>query len=325
MTWEGWHVPSAALDNAPRVVVDESSFDFGDLDDSQVEDGLDRFNDALAELRGTAALSERFWEVNCRDDCHLVTLLCDPAASDVDRDTKLRSLQLLDMCDDWHDWAPDACTAVQLNGQELSNPFSVGFALTMTVRRRGVACLRFSSTPSRAVFARVTGEVGDGDVFFFSDCGELPRFWRHLFTFENVTEKHFHDYGVVAFPELVLHPLLTFGKFDGAYRDLREPVVHTLGALNDHFPHVYEKHAGHGGNVSAVLGACGLTASMESPKTHGSRTAMKQREVEYDGRTYRCEWHAKIEPHRNRIHFTPPDRGPNGRMLVGVFVDHLDT
>lgn len=39
----------------------------------------------------------------------------------------------------------------------------------------------------------------------------------------------------------------------------------------------------------------------------------------------RCEWHSKIEPHRNRIHFFPGDERTGGRLVVGIFVDHLRT
>ena len=50
---------------------------------------------------------------------------------------------------------------------------------------------------------------------------------------------------------------------------------------------------------------------------------MKQRDAVFEGKTYRCEWHSKIEPHRNRIHFFPPPVG--SEIVVGLFVDHLDT
>jgi hypothetical protein len=53
--------------------------------------------------------------------------------------------------------------------------------------------------------------------------------------------------------------------------------------------------------------------------------AMREREVTYEGRAFRCEWHVKIERHRNRIHFTLPGQGPGGKILIGLFVKHLST
>ena len=40
---------------------------------------------------------------------------------------------------------------------------------------------------------------------------------------------------------------------------------------------------------------------------------------------YRCEWHSKIEPHRNRIHFCVIDRIAETRILIGIFHEHLPT
>ncbi|MGH3693297.1 MAG: hypothetical protein ACRDRX_04730 [Pseudonocardiaceae bacterium] len=51
---------------------------------------------------------------------------------------------------------------------------------------------------------------------------------------------------------------------------------------------------------------------------------MRKRYVAYEGSRYCCEWHAKIERHRNRIHFTLPAAGPAGRILIGIFTEHLD-
>ncbi len=31
------------------------------------------------------------------------------------------------------------------------------------------------------------------------------------------------------------------------------------------------------------------------------------------------------DPHRNRVHFSLPEQRLGGRVLIGIFVDHLDT
>ena len=65
----------------------------------------------------------------------------------------------------------------------------------------------------------------------------------------------------------------------------------------------------------------GVDCSMESPSTHGNLAAMREREVDFGGHTLLCEWHAKLERHQNRVHF----KVQNGRVFVGMFVDHLST
>ncbi|OEV31786.1 hypothetical protein AN219_02990, partial [Streptomyces nanshensis] len=59
--------------------------------------------------------------------------------------------------------------------------------------------------------------------------------------------------------------------------------------------------------------------------TRAKEKVMRQRDVEHGGETYRCEWHAKQHPARNRVHFTLPEQQLDGRILIGIFVDHLDT
>lgn len=77
--------------------------------------------------------------------------------------------------------------------------------------------------------------------------------------------------------------------------------------------------------VQAELGRFGVDLSPESTNTHANPSAMRQRRVRHEGEEYVCEWHAKEHPARNRIHFTLPDQRLGGRILVGIFVDHLDT
>ena len=52
---------------------------------------------------------------------------------------------------------------------------------------------------------------------------------------------------------------------------------------------------------------------------------MRKRDVEYEGIIFRCEWHAKLKREINRIHFSVPSDELAGKILIGVFVSHLDT
>lgn len=95
--------------------------------------------------------------------------------------------------------------------------------------------------------------------------------------------------------------------------------------VHDHFADALAKHAGKPADVQAELGHHGLVLSPESPKTRSKPKIMKQREVVHEGEVYRCEWHAKKEPSRNRVHFSLPAQSLGDRVLIGIFMDHLDT
>ena len=54
-----------------------------------------------------------------------------------------------------------------------------------------------------------------------------------------------------------------------------------------------------------------------------SQTVMRYRDANFGGHVYRCEWHSKLELHRNRIYFHIGDEGTDGRVLIGIFHRHL--
>ena len=68
----------------------------------------------------------------------------------------------------------------------------------------------------------------------------------------------------------------------------------------------------------------GIEVSIEG-NTRSSERLMRHRDVEFRGRVYRCEWHSKLEPNRNRIHFRVIDGIAETRILIGIFHEHLPT
>lgn len=113
--------------------------------------------------------------------------------------------------------------------------------------------------------------------------------------------------------------------FDGAYADLRDRGVTVLAGLCDHFAHEYARCHGLPRDIQAAMGRHHVDLSPESPNTRGSQRLMRQREKICERTPFTCEWRAKREAHRNRIHFAVPSPLLDGKILVGIFVNHLDT
>ena len=85
-----------------------------------------------------------------------------------------------------------------------------------------------------------------------------------------------------------------------------------------------EAHSTESGRSDGISARLGINVSIEGTTRRNERL-MKRRDVEFNGRVYRCEWHSKIEGHRNRIHFYPGDETTEDRILVGIFHKHLPT
>lgn len=319
-------MPNAKTINPVRVVVDETSFDFRELDSASIEKYLDDFNETVWELRedGIATWTPPMLDaVKCVDDHELFDYLMNEPGTVINRDTRNRFFGLISKCPDWDESIPAMLDVAMADGEPVM-ALSVAFALTLTLRAVGVACLVFGACPRRG-FLVVSNETGRTEIFFFANAQALMLFWRCLYELEDVPETNFFTLANRAFPSLLFNPDLSFRRFEGAYRDLRARVVSHLSVLNDHFLVAYRAANGIAHQVEATLGSAGCPGiSPESSSTHKNERAMSQRDVDYQGKMIRCEWHAKIEPHRNRIHFAFGD--PFGEMIfIGIFVDHLDT
>jgi hypothetical protein len=321
-------VPSAEGTDPPRLVLDESSFNFRGMSDPEIEAALDTFNNNLQNLRAQGnshhIACPPMWDgVECLDGCQLYQYLSREHASTVDRDTLLLTYSLLSHCPEWTP-SPDIETSVRINGGAPVLALSVAYALGNALARRGTACMVFRDT-GRLGFRTASSKRGPAEIFFFTSPATLPRFWRHLYTLEDVAEHEFFTLSTLAFPQLVLHPDLSFRHFDGAYRELRDRVVTVLSVVCDHFAHEYLQCQGLPHKIEAAMGAHHVDLSPESPKTRGSAILMRLREKEYGGHRFSCEWHAKLDAHRNRIHFAVPTAEIGGKILIGIFVDHLAT
>lgn len=315
-------MPSVVTADPSRIVLDESSFDFRNLSDIQIERHLDDLNETLLELRGRVAHAPMWDGFDCLDNCELYRFLTGEHESDVSRDTRVLSHQLLDRCSEWDSGLPDLDLTVAIGSGEPKTALSAGYALAQLLSGYGVACLVFPGESHRG-FALVTGSRGSGEIFFFGSSPELPAFWRWLYSFERVPEHGFFELAKAAFPQLVFHPDLAFRHFEGSYIDVRDRVVHILAGLNDHFSREYKDRDGIPDAVQAAMGQYGVDLSPESPRTRGSSALMRERVVTYNGEQFDCEWHAKLERHRNRIHFSTPGDRLEGRILICKFTLHL--
>jgi hypothetical protein len=317
-------VPNDA--DPPRVVIDEKSFDFKELSSGQITSLLDGFNEELTELKASGCPAWKppmFENVPCDDEYELYAYLTSEPGSRVDRDVRNRFYSLVQKCPEWNVSIP-ACDEVALGDEPPVAAWSLAYALTSTLKGKGVACLVLGASPHRG-FVMANASVGGAEIYFFAESSALPPFWRSLYEVENIPENAFFELTERAFPKLIFHENLTFGRFEGSYRELRPDVVKHLAVLNDHFLTAHTAALGRANEIEATLTTHGLArVSPESPKTHRNTKAMSQRYVRYQDREICCEWHTKIEGHRNRIHFAFGSEFGD-RILIGIFVDHLIT
>jgi hypothetical protein len=154
-----------------------------------------------------------------------------------------------------------------------------------------------------------------------SKSDELARVWRQAYRDEHSADPtQLEAFASKMFPaiEFSSDAWKRLRTLVGAPEEITTSIIEHLAVLNDFAAVTWADTLSTDGR-QAALGARGVTSSPEGPKTHRDKKAMRSRDFQFDGGQVRCEWHTKLRPDVNRIYFAVS----NGKVLVGVIVDHL--
>ena len=167
------------------------------------------------------------------------------------------------------------------------------------------------------------------EAFYVGVSQDLQLFYRFLICFEKVAREEFTNWTHLAFKRLrfALELSTQLNKFRQDYDGIRETIVLHLAAINDDFVSHLIDAIQPAEICDRIRSFRGVDISPESSKTHKNRVAMKEREVEFEEATVICEFHSKLDPTHDRIHFSPTLRGgtENHFLVVGPFAEHLTT
>lgn len=316
--------PVTGEPDVTRFVLDETSLEFTGLSSGTLTDGLTSLCDTIEAIRrdGFAVYQVpggELYEYSSLPGTSFFEVLFGDA---LDRDTRLRLQVLLQKCPDWdadvlrHD-------EVAVDHGAATGAFSLAYVLACALAGRAVARVLFDLGGVEGL-CRLSSGADIAEIWCAARPEHVPLFWRHVITADDAPVGSFLAVSAVAFPELIFLEDLDVGCFKGSYRDTRHRLVTGLSALNDHFLQVHRDSRGEASQVQQRMATLGADVSRESSNTHKNAAAMREREVTYSGETYLCEWHLKLERHRNRVHFS--FGVPLGdRILIGIFDPHLST
>lgn len=307
--------------------VDEQGFAFTDESVAAIEQALDTFLQTINDP-GVANFSvscwSQIWDVQSQSGQPLSEILW--SNSEVDPLLRRQVGNMLDRASHWDDEQEFAQLTLETtcDGRTISLSPSIALCRLQRDSGRTVALISTNQSGRRGLVA-VSLNTDDElkDMSFIVDPSDVIDFWR--------AEVEHSDYSVVQISEvsaLLFRSLRfadnvwsQFSRFAGEYRTIRRQFMRDLCGLDDHILRIRKAFDEPHRVAIEMRSAAGVDCSPESPLTRANRAAMSQRDVVFEGRTVRCEWHTKLEPHRNRIHFAVYSEF----VLIGIFAEHLQT
>ncbi|MET9311680.1 hypothetical protein ABZX12_07620 [Kribbella sp. NPDC003505] len=310
-----------------RVVIDEDSLNWCGRSGIELASEVDNLSDILQPLTvgKHVGLMDHAYEIECWESVHIYDLHGTHNLQ-VPRDTRLRLAKLIDKCRLLHPEDRDIPQQVEIGGLAAERSFGFCHALALAAEGHAMSTLIASSMHENRGWLTVRRELEptDLELHLLTSPNHIPDFWRGVLRREASNPEKFFELAPAAFPNLIFAEALNFGRFSASYTEVLPWLLITLEGINDHFADSLARHQGDRNKVIQDFAGRGLDVSPESPSTHKDTQAWNQRLVRYRKLDYRCEWHGKRLWNRDRVHFSLPIASYGGKILVGIFADHLD-
>ncbi|WP_303763897.1 hypothetical protein [Sphingobium yanoikuyae] len=213
----------------------------------------------------------------------------------------------------------------------------VAWAHCATRGGQPTACL----TLGDARIAVTTMGTNVTDVHFVIDENSRTAFWRAAIILTGDSLGTLLRYAPHAYPALhfIDGVLNDAGRLAGGYSASRQRIQVTLATLNDwgHWVFTWPPPALMPGEATPIntdklptnqiiehrFAGLHLDAAPENPDVRTRTGPRKAREATLAGRTLYCEWHIKLEGHRNRVHFHGPVPESDDKVVIGMIHEHL--
>lgn len=236
------------------------------------------------------------------------------------------------------DWPEDADqTLISINGEEAQENIDVSWVHHCVRAGRAVACFTIAEA---AVVETVTSK-GSVTVHFVADDTSRRKFWRHAIVLEGDDDNSLRRNVSHAFPDIwfVEGILEHLDRLEGGYQAAREQVRKTLSVLDDWGRWIFtcpppvlspcevapscSTARPHNQIIIKRFNYFKIDAAPENPNVGLDRRCRAARETILGGQTFYCEWHIKLEPHRNRIHIHAPVPESGEKLVVAMIAAHL--
>ena len=325
-------------------VVDGSEWRFNGMSAADAETLIDRalaFVETSSERGETVAVGDDFQVRPMRGAETLWDLFSPGSVDALDRELSQELAAWLAKAPRYADasnWpAGFGSGSVSIGGAAPIANDDVEWALCSMVAALPVAILTLNEP---RVMSTATA-AGTAQLHFVADDVSRRAFWRTALVVAGDRLDELVHFGSRAYPNLHFVPrvLNDAGTLGGGYLGARVRLKSALEILDDwgHWaltwpPPALTPNEGPPPDLAAKptnfiierrFAGLGLEAAPENPNVFANGKSRQAREVVVADRTLYCEWHVKLELHRNRIYFHAPVEEAGGKVVIGVIDHHL--
>lgn len=226
---------------------------------------------------------------------------------------------------------------VSIGGEGSTENADVAWVLCWRLSRKDMACIGLFRSGSYSVSSR----RGQTTVSWINSDDDQRKFWIEAIERDGSVSA-LDRYAANAFPQIFFSSQVWLGirALAGGYTHIASRITEVLSVLDRHGKWIFTASPPSlvaSDSVSVVGGtptnqlierrflAHHVDATPENPNVYSDSDCRRAREIRVGGSMLYCSWHAKLEPHRNRLYFHPPVPESGGRIVIGIFHEHLPT
>jgi hypothetical protein len=313
-----------------RFVIDETSWRFDGLEKNSCIESLETILDLLDEAYEQGHLgcySEELFETIVWQDKTFYELYEPGSSIAIPWDVRERIASMFARIPKWQELGlcepGDFDVQISYGAKEFAPSIAWAHAQTLRNKASAVACLIFPAVRPTGNHA-VTVNNQTENLWFVGDFQSYRDFFRWLITDTTKNPNEMERFAASAFPSIDFIP----NCFDGIksmskpYRELAGPLTRHLSVLSDHGKRIFSASWI---DAPAKFGSLGINLTDENGNTKSNKDARRERTLNVEGEDITFWWHSKLEPDRDRIHFSPDKIAKGGLLIVGIFCRHLQT
>lgn len=236
--------------------------------------------------------------------------------------------------DVWPDGMTD--TSIQIEQDIPQHNVDLAWAHHNVRTGTSVGCLSFQ----RSGRHKTISSQGNAELTWIRSESAHRTFWRKMIDYAE-NEAALESLAPHAFPDLYFHAGVWHGvrRLGGGYLAMRSEIKRYLSILDEYGhwaftfpppslnPQDKTKYEGEVSPSNQILErrfrGFNIVMAPEKPNVYADTNCREAREITIKGKKFYCEWHGKLEPHRNRLHIHKPVPESNEKVIIAIIDEHL--